>query len=636
MTEPAAMSTSLRQRLRAARTIGQFAYRTLIAPWPPFMIYLICSGILGGITPLLQIYATTGLIDALTARTPRAIAPDAGVLALLAPYAPWLLLLIGTMLVNWLVFMDTIQRYFGAQLNERVKERFDALLFQKALSLRLEQFERQDYHDTLLRAYAAMGGQRVAYQLTQLIRLGSTLLGCVGILWALGAVYWFIPVLVVPASGLFVQRHMRRARELIDITYAQTTLERKRSYWQSLLLERGTAAELRLFGLAEHIVATWCELTDRLLGEQAAFHRREIRREIFGITLHNDCLFCIVALLLLVGARQGRLSAGGVVALLFALPQYSQYVAMIRWRMEQLQRFLVDLRYASTFLALAGDEPQSGNPAPAIIRDGVRFEGVSFTYPGATQPALSAVDLHIGPGERIALVGENGSGKSTLVKLLLGLYRPVQGHITVDGVDLATIAPEAWRAVVGAVMQEYMRYAFSAAENIGFGNLERLHDHEAIAYAARLSGAAPAIEQLPNGYATILGKEFPGGADLSLGQWQKLAIARAYLREASILVFDEPASALDALAELEVYRQFLSLAQGRTVLLISHRLGSARLADRIIVLRQGTIVELGTHDQLIASNGHYAELYALQAAWYRDGARYLADEAGPTVGQVAS
>jgi ATP-binding cassette subfamily B protein len=230
---------------------------------------------------------------------------------------------------------------------------------------------------------------------------------------------------------------------------------------------------------------------------------------------------------------------------------------------------------------------------------------------------LDGIDLAIRPGERIALVGENGAGKSTLVKLLLGLYQPTAGRISADGIDLRSMAPQAWRATVGAVFQDYMRYSMTVRENVGFGRLEKLDDLCAIEDAVRSSSAEETVRALPVGYETLLGKEFEGGQDLSQGQWQKLAIARAYLRDAEILVLDEPASALDALAELEIYRQFVKLAEGKAVLLISHRLGSARLADRILFLQQGRIVQEGTHDELMAAGGPYAELYAMQAEWYR-------------------
>ena len=239
-----------------------------------------------------------------------------------------------------------------------------------------------------------------------------------------------------------------------------------------------------------------------------------------------------------------------------------------------------------------------------------------FRYPGSGADALSRVDLHLRPGETLALVGENGAGKTTLTKLLLGLYQPTHGRITVDGVALGEIDPSSWRRSVAAVLQDYVKYSLTVRENIGFGRLEKLPDTEALESAARRSSAAAIVDGLPGGYGTLMGKEFEGGYDLSEGQWQKLALARLHLRDAEILVLDEPASALDALAERDLYNQFLLLSEGKTVVLVSHRLGSARLANRVVFLERGHVVQEGTHDELMVAGGPYSELYQMQAEWY--------------------
>jgi ATP-binding cassette subfamily B protein len=227
------------------------------------------------------------------------------------------------------------------------------------------------------------------------------------------------------------------------------------------------------------------------------------------------------------------------------------------------------------------------------------------------------VSLEIRAGERLALVGENGAGKSTLARLLLGLYAPTVGRILVEGVDLRAIDPREWRASASAVFQQFGRYDLAVTENIGLGDARRLDDPAAIEAAARKSGAEAVIRVLPHGYETLLGKEFDGGTEISAGQRQKIAVARAYLRDAEVLVLDEPTASLDARAEVEVYRQFRDAAEGKTVLLISHRLGSARLADRILVLEQGRVVEQGTHKQLLQLGGRYATMLQAPAQWYR-------------------
>jgi ATP-binding cassette subfamily B protein len=247
----------------------------------------------------------------------------------------------------------------------------------------------------------------------------------------------------------------------------------------------------------------------------------------------------------------------------------------------------------------------------------IHFDRVTFAYPGAARPVLDGIDLTLRPGERVALVGENGAGKTTLAKLLLGLYQPTAGRIIVDGIDLADLDLEWWRRRAAAVFQDYVKYELTAGENIGFGDLSRLNNAPAILAAAARSGADAVVAALPLGYQTMLGKAYDeDGHDLSIGQWQKLAIARAYLRDTVVLVLDEPTAALDARAEVEVYRRFRDMAEGKSVLLISHRLGSARLADRIIVLEHGRIVEEGSHAELVVRGGRYATMYAAQAQWY--------------------
>ena len=261
----------------------------------------------------------------------------------------------------------------------------------------------------------------------------------------------------------------------------------------------------------------------------------------------------------------------------------------------------------------AGVPAIAGREAPRI-----ELEDVTFAYPGSSTNTLEGVSLVIRPKERIALVGENGAGKTTLAKLVLGIYSPSGGRIAVDGVDLGDIGRSEWRRRTAAVFQDYVRFEVTARENIAFGNLEAFEDSAAIEAAAAMSGASEVVAGLPSSYGTVLGRAYDErGQDLSTGQWQRLAIARAYFRDASVLVLDEPTAALDAKAEVEVYRSFTDMSHGKSVILISHRLGCARLADRILFLDAGRIVEEGTHDELLARGGRYAEMYELQAAWYR-------------------
>jgi ATP-binding cassette subfamily B protein len=290
-----------------------------------------------------------------------------------------------------------------------------------------------------------------------------------------------------------------------------------------------------------------------------------------------------------------------------------------------------DLRYIGDLIGYLAFEdasrPEQNRPLAAARllspRAGhvptIRFEAVSFAYPETDRPALEEIEFTLRAGEHVALVGRNGAGKSTLAKLLLGLYRPTRGRIIVDGIDLDEIDPRWWRLQTTAVFQDFVRYELTVRENIGFSDPDRLADVEAIERAAGRGGAAELIAGLPSTYDTTLGRAYDErGQDLSVGQWQKLALARAYMREsATVLVLDEPTSALDARAEAEVYRSFHKQARGKSAIFISHRLVSARTADRILLLDAGRIVEQGSHAELMRRAGLYARLYATQAGWYQ-------------------
>ncbi len=570
------------ETLRTVWALAAFSYRTFVARWPPFTLFMAASALVAVVTPTLIVRATSGLIDAITV----AVVPgtnEASAIDLLRPVLPWLALLLAARVVEGLLQLDPLHRFLGQKLGLRSMARLEDLVYGKAMSLRLQWFEYPRYYDGLQRVMEPNGPMNEIQQSRQLLQAQNVLVTsfqAVGILFALAAVHWSVPLAMLTVSSVLLLSHGVQVKRYVDVDRSQTTARRRQEYWRRLLTERSPAPEVRLFGLAAHLIASWRSTTDAMLREKIALRLKNLSL-VIPSSLAAVALFGIVLFSLVWAANEGVVTAGAVVAYVYITWTYIGRVSDLHWRVHSLQEFVVRLSYLPEFLALGQTGRQGGAPAPTSIRDGVALRNMSFTYPGGTAPVLSSIDLEIRPGETVALVGENGAGKTTLTKVLLGLYQPTDGVVTVDGTDLREIDLASWRGRAGAVFQDYMTYAFTARENIGMGRIEELSNTEGIRDAAARSGADAVIEALPQGYETLLGREFEGGRDLSKGQWQSLAIARLYLRDAELLVLDEPTSALDALAEVEVYRQFLELSSNKSVLLISHRLGSARLADRV-------------------------------------------------------
>jgi ATP-binding cassette subfamily B protein len=276
----------------------------------------------------------------------------------------------------------------------------------------------------------------------------------------------------------------------------------------------------------------------------------------------------------------------------------------------------------ANYFEFLGLKPQLGLTAgdqklPVPLRGGIEFRGVGFRYPENGEWALRDINLKIRLGEKIALVGHNGAGKTTLIKLLSRLYDPTEGAIFIDGIDIRLLEPLELQKRIGVIFQDFVRYHLPVSENIGFGQVDAMHDMERIVESARKSGADSVIATLPEGYETMLGRWFRGGHELSMGQWQKIALARAFMRDAEILVLDEPTASLDAATEYEIFRHFKELTEGKMAILISHRFSTVRMADRILVLEKGELAEIGSHEELLEKDGRYAELFHLQAAGYR-------------------
>jgi ATP-binding cassette, subfamily B, bacterial len=489
-------------------------------------------------------------------------------------------------------------------------------------------FESPEFYDRLQRA-RAQGQFRAMQTVNGLLGVVGALVTAVGIVVALVALQpLLLPFVLIGYVPLWIVAS-RNTRDLYDFTRGMTPNERQRHYLQNVLMGRNSAKEVRAFNLASFLRGRYDRLYDERIAELRQLARRRTGRSLLGSLASAGVTVGTIAMLswLYVSDRMSLAAAGAAV---FGLYQLANRLQTLHFSATSLYEATLFIRDYASFLALepAVEAAEGTKPAPRRF-DRLAVEDVSFTYPESARPAVDGVTLEIRRGEVVALVGENGSGKTTLAKMLAGLYRPDAGRILWDGTDLANVDADELRRSVSVIFQDFERYLLPARENVGLGRQERIEDFAAIVEAAQRADADEFLAGLPEGYETMLGREFSGGFDLSIGQWQRVALARAFFRDAPFVILDEPTASLDARAESRLFERMHELLEGRSVVLISHRFSSVRSADRIYVMHEGRVVEHGSHDELMAEDGLYAELFTLQARAYLENPRLAAGEAPP-------
>jgi ATP-binding cassette, subfamily B, bacterial len=481
----------------------------------------------------------------------------------------------------------------------------------------LETFESPDFFDDLqrVRANALLRPVTLAQGLIQLV---GGVMGVIGLSIALLVVKpILLPVLLLGSFPLWLLSR-RTGRMEFSFRTGQTPQLRLRWYLTELLCGRNEAKEIRAFGLGPVVYGRWADSYREYLHD----YRRHIRRRLWlsGLSALVTTIVTSASLgilvWLIVSKQIGLAGAGaGLIAIRLLGGQLGQVFSGVGDMFESAM-FLGDFEsFIADNTPPAQDAGNTDKPVAPFTE--LTVEDVSFRYPGTRRDTLRGVSLTLRAGEVVALVGENGSGKTTLAKLLAHLFEPTSGRILWDGVDARDLDADQVRSNVGVIFQDFVRYQLSARENVGFGRAEAIGDLTRIAAAARLGGAHEYLSRLPDGYDTSLGKEFAGGYDLSIGQWQRVALSRAFFRDAGFLVLDEPTASLDARSEHELFEYVQDLATGRCLLLISHRFSTVKSADRIYVMHAGEIVEQGNHDELMRLGGRYAELFELQARAYR-------------------
>ncbi len=605
MREPEPIKTRLRRILRldlALRFVWQSA--------PGWTIVNLVLIVIQAPLPLASLYLTKRLVDEVSAGMAAGDVQSA---------FHQVALVIVLMAVIGLVTMivSVLSGLVNQAQSLSVSDHMQSIIHAQSIKVDLEYYETPEYYNTLRRAQ-----QQALFRPTQILRgltkLGQSSLSLVVIGGLLLSFHWImIVVLVVTVIPGFAVR-LWYSSKLYGWQRQRTETERQAWYFDIMLTGAQHAKEVRLFSLGPLFMERFRELRTRLRHEQLHLAAWQA---VAGFAAQIATSLAVYGSYAFIAYRtiQGHITLGDLVMYYQAFQRAQGYFESILNGMAGLYEdnlFLTDL-YEFLNLEPKVVPPPDPKPAPRPIQTGICFEQVSFSYPGSPRIALRDVNLTIKPGEKIALVGENGSGKTTLIKLLCRLYDPTTGRITIDGTDLREFDITDLRREISVIMQDYVHYNLSAQENIWFGNVEAPPDQDRIMEVAQHAGAHDVIADLEFGYDTILGKMFQRGQELSIGEWQKVALARAFLRNAQIIILDEPTSAVDAKAEYEIFQNLGRLTQGRATVTISHRFSTVRAADCIYVLEDGHIIEHGPHDDLIRLGGKYAFLFEKQAEHYQ-------------------
>lgn len=608
---------SLRERFVAMRNLPPF----LRGVWQTSPFLSVCTVVvrlLRALLPVATLYVGKLIIDGVTHLIRAGVFHgdlsawwDSGDLSRLGG-----LLLLEFALAVGADILGRIVALIDSLLSELYANTTSVQLMEHAASLDLEDFEDADLQDRLDRARRQVAGR--SSLLSQLLGQAQDIVTIIS--FAVGlAVYapWLIVLLLVALVPVFIGELHFNAQSYA-VNYQWTPERRELDYLRMIGASATTAKEVKSFGLNRFLIDRYRVLSKSIYHANRAI---ALRRAGWGGLFTTIGTIGYYAAYAIIAFRtvQGHFSIGDLTFLSASFRRLRTLLEGLLVGFSQVAGQALYLDDLFSFFLIKPEifTPEHPRPFPHPIRVGFVFENVGFRYPDAERWAVRHLNFHLRAGEVLALVGENGAGKTTLVKLLSRLYDPDEGRILLDGHPLADYDLQELRANIGVIFQDFVRYYLSAADNIAVGRIEARDDHPRIEASARRSMANEVIDRLPKGYQQMLGKLFKGGVDLSGGEWQKIAIARAYMRDAQLLILDEPTAALDARSEYEVFQRFKELSHGKTAVIISHRFSTVRMADRIIVLDQGRIEEVGSHQQLIERGGHYAELFELQAAGYR-------------------
>jgi ATP-binding cassette subfamily B protein len=599
------------QSIKQAAANIPAAFRLVWQAHRPAALVMLALTIAGALIPAGQAWVGKLIIDSVVASLAARVDAQTGLAAVLPYLAVEFVLILAQAGIGQA--RSLTEHILHARLNFTLNTR----LIRQALSLDLSHFENAEFYDKLQNArreadWRALQIMNNGFYIVQNL---ITLLSFAALLLTFNA--WLALILFGATIPAFIAQSQYAQLNFRLLSW-RAPEARRLSYLEYLLTVDTSVKEVKLFGLGEPLLGRYADLFWKFMREdQALAQKRSLASFGWGLLATLTYYFAYAWIVLRTIA--GDITLGSMTLYLSIFRQSQNIFESLFFGLSDLYENALFMSNLFAFLDLKPLMPVSAHPIelPRPIRHGIEFKNVSFKYPDRADYALRGINLTIRPGEKIALVGANGAGKTTLVKLLTRLYDPTDGCITIDGVDLREVDPRDLQKRIGVIFQDFVHYHLPARENVGFGQIDQLDNEPRIIDSAQRSGAHPTITALPQGYDTMLGKWFERGNDLSGGEWQKVALARAFMREAEVLVLDEPTAALDALNESAVFQRFRELTDHKIAILISHRFSTVRMADRIVVLEDGAITELGTHAQLLARGGLYAKLFTLQAEGYR-------------------
>lgn len=490
-------------------------------------------------------------------------------------------------------------------------------LIQKTAKVELASLEDSEFYDKLERAR-----QQTSSRVSLMSNVLAQIQDIITIISLVSGLIYFYPILIVLLVISIIPsfiNELKYSQSSYSLQKSWTPERRELDYMRMIGASDVTAKEIKLFGLADFISSTFKRISDKYY---KANKKLSIKKSLWGGVFHilGDIAYYGAYVFIVLKAVAGLVTIGDLTFLAGSFSQLRNQLQTVFSRFSNITQSAMYLQDYFEFVDMdfSGDNPEQYRKAPSEFNHSIHFDNVSFSYPQSEKMVLSSLTFDLKKGEKLALVGENGAGKTTLIKLLLRLYEPTGGQILMDGVPIREYRKEDYQKMLGAIFQDFVKYYLTAKINIAVGNIDEEHNIDKIKDAAVQSLANDVIESLPLGYDQGLGRRFKKGAELSGGQWQKIALARAYMSDAPIIILDEPTSALDARAESEVFQRFIGLTKDRTSIIISHRFSTVRMANRILVLQNGSILELGTHKELLANPKLYAELFELQAEGYRE------------------